>query len=158
MNQGDTQSNNQLQNAQIINPMDNTAPAFHTHNGSDSWALELQYFAKLNMGEQAYFIREIDNGNSSTAATIDWTTGNKQKITTTGNCTLTFKNPSGACNLILKVVHTTNATAYTYTYPSTVKWTGGTKPATTNTSGAIDVIAFYFDGTNYYGAGSLNFS
>lgn len=107
---------------------------------------------------KASFIEEHNNGNSSTAKTIDWKKGNKQKITTTGNCTLTFSNPFGPCNLLLKIVHEASATAYTYTWPANVYFPGGTDPDTTDTSGAVDIVALYFDGTNYYAQASLNFS
>lgn len=130
----------------------------HTHNGSDALPLQLQYFEQLGASKQVYFIKEIDNGKSGTSLNINWTSGNKQKITTTGNCTLTFVDPTGPCNLILRIVHEASSSMYAYTYPSTVKWNGGTKPVTTNTSGSVDIITFYFDGTNYWGAGLLNFS
>lgn len=112
----------------------------------------------VEFNTEATFDAIVDNGNSGTSKTIDWTTGNKQKITTTGSCTLTFTAPSGVCNLVLEVVHEASATAYTYTYPANVKWAGGTKPTTSNTSGAIDIISFFYDGTNYFGVGSLLFS
>lgn len=131
---------------------------FHVHNGQDASSLSLSNFSQLNMSKGAYFTREIDNGNSGTAKTIDWTVGNKQMITTNGNCTLNFNNPLGPANLILRVIHANNATAYTYTYPSSVKWPSGTKPATTNTANAVDILAFYWDGSSYWGSGLLNFS
>lgn len=112
----------------------------------------------INEIKTATFNGEVDNGNSGTSKTIDWTAGNKQKITTTGSCTLTFTAPAGACNLLLRIVHEASATAYTYTWPGTVKFPGNTDPATTNTSGAVDIVSLYYDGTNYYGVGSLNFS
>jgi len=105
-----------------------------------------------------FFASEYNNGNSGASKTIDWkANGNKQKITTTASCTLTFTAPDWPANVQLKVIHEASATAYTYTYPATVKWSWGVPP-TTNTSGAVDIISFYFDGTNYYGAWTLNFS
>ena len=47
----------------------------------------------LKIDQHAYFDAEFDNGNSSTADTIDWGVGNKQKSTLTGNCTYTFTAP-----------------------------------------------------------------
>ena len=106
----------------------------------------------------AVFNGEYDNGNSGTSKTIDWNNGQKQKITTTGSCTLTFTAPAGPCNLLLKIVHEASATSYTYTWPASVKFPGNTDPTTTNTSGAVDIVSLYFDGTNYYGVGNANFS
>lgn len=106
----------------------------------------------------ATFNGEYDNGNSGTSKTIDWNNGQKQKITTTGSCVLTFTAPAGPCNLLLRIVHEASATAYTYTWPASVKFPGNTDPATTNTSGAVDIVSLYFDGTSYFGVASLNFS
>lgn len=104
------------------------------------------------------FNSEVDNGNSGTSKNIDWTAGQKQKITSTGSCTITFTAPLGPSNLTLRIIHENSVTAYAYTWPATVKWPGGTKATTTNTANAIDVVSFYYDGTNYYGVGSSNFS
>lgn len=101
---------------------------------------------------EATFASEVDNGNSSTADTIDWTAGNKQKSTVTDDCTYTFTAPSGPANLILKLV---NGGAHTITWP-TILWAGGSEPGWT--SSGTDIVAFYFDGTNYYGQASLGFS
>jgi len=99
-----------------------------------------------------------DNGNSGASKTIDWRVSTKQKITTTASCTLTFTAPPFPTSLILKIIHEASATAYTYTWPGTVKWPSGTAPTLTNTSGAVDIIALFFDGTNYYSVANTNFS
>lgn len=96
-----------------------------------------------------------DNGNSGTSDTIDWKLGNKQKSTFTGNCTFTFTAPTKPCSLILECVQ--DGTARTITWPSTVKWSGGTAPTFTGTSGRSDIVTFYWNGTVYYGNSTLNF-
>lgn len=102
-------------------------------------------------------ISVVDNGNSGASKTINWTTGGIQKITTTGSCTVSFTAPLNPCTLVLKIIHEASATSYTYVWPGTVKWQSGTAPTTTNTSGAVDVISFFYDGTNYYGAFGLDY-
>jgi len=102
---------------------------------------------------EAVFDAEYDNGNSGSAKTIDWTNGNKQKLTITENTTLTFTDPSGPCNLILKLV---NGGAYTITWPGEVKWADGSEPSWT--SSGTDIVALYYDGSSYFAQGSLNFS
>lgn len=99
---------------------------------------------------------ETDNGNSSTADTIDWRVSNKQKSTLTGNVTYTFTAPTKPCNLLLKVL--TGAGSFTATWPATVKWSGGTAPTITTTASRADIITFYYDGTNYYGSYIQNFT
>ena len=101
------------------------------------------------------YSQEIDNGNSSTADTIDWTTGNFQRSTLTDNCTYTFTAPTGTTTLILKLIQDGTGSRIA-TFPASVKWSGGTAPTLTTTANAIDIISFYYDGTNYYGGSILD--
>lgn len=100
---------------------------------------------------------EVNNGDSDTADTIDWVSGNFQKSTMTNNCTYTFTAPpvKGRFQLMLVQDATGSRTA---TWPVAVKWPGGTAPTLSTAANAIDIISFYYDGTNYYGVESLNFS
>lgn len=109
----------------------------------------------LQINETAFHDAEVDNGNSSTSKTIDWSTGNCQKVTGTGNCTYTFTDPPGPCHLTLKYIN--DGTARTNTWDADVLWSGGTVPTHTGTNLKVDVLSFYFDGTKYYGAATLNF-
>ena len=99
--------------------------------------------------QSVYFDTEVDDGNSSTADTIDWRTGNKHKSTMTGNCTYTFTAPGGPTNLILKLVQDATGSR-TATWPASVKWSAGTAPTLTTTASAIDIVTCYYDGTNYF--------
>ena len=111
----------------------------------------------LGIQKEAYFDQEVENGNSGTAISIDWRQGNKQELVLTGNCTITFVNPDGACNLILKAV---NFGAFTPTFTSTIKYPSGATP--TWTAAGTDIMALYFDGRvntpTYYAIVSNNFS
>jgi len=107
----------------------------------------------LKVNKHSYFDEEIDDGNSSTADTINWTTGNKHKSTVTDDVTYTFTSPDGPCNLILKLV---NGGAHTITWPGTVLWSGGVEPPWT--SSGTDIVSLYWDGTNYYGSANLAFA
>jgi len=111
---------------------------------------------KIEVTGEAYFDAEVDNGNSGATKTIDWTAGNKQKITLTGNCTFTFTAPSGPANLILRLIQDGTGSR-TITWPATVKWPEATAPTLTTTAAGIDIVAFYWDGTNYFGQASLAF-
>lgn len=113
--------------------------------------------ASVNFGAKTAYFTETDNGNSGTADTIDWTLSNKQKSTLTGNVTFTFTAPPGPCNLVLKLVQDATGSR-TVTWPATVKWSGGSAPTLTTTASRIDIITFYYDGTNYYGTSSLNYT
>jgi hypothetical protein len=98
---------------------------------------------------------EYDAGNSGTALTIDWTNGPAQKVTLTGNVTFTLSNPVNAESYIIKLVQ--GSGPYTVTWPAAVKWGVAGAPTLSATAGKIDIVSFYYDGTNYYGAYSLGF-
>ena len=117
---------------------------------------EVNITSSMQCDKTISFDVELDNGNSSTADTIDWGVGNKQKSTMTGNCTYTFTAPSGPCNLILKLIQDGTGSR-TATWPATVKWTGGTAPTLSTAATSIDLISLYYDGTNYYGQAGLDF-
>jgi len=104
----------------------------------------------------AMFESEIDNGTSLGNKTITWGSGNKQKLILGANSTISFANPVGAGNVILKLTHG-NGGAWTASWPASVKWKGGTAPTLSATAGSIDIVAFYFDGANYYGSAMTGF-
>jgi len=120
-------------------------------------------FATVNMNNTdiqnirlAEFSGIVDNGNSSTADTINYGTGNFQKSTLTGNCTYTFTAPSGPARVTLLVY--TGTGSFSITWPATVKWSGGTAPTTTATASKVDIFTFLWDGTNYFGTYTQNYT
>ena len=88
----------------------------------------------------------VNNEGTGGSVTIDWTLGNKCHYTINANGTLTFTDPGGPCNLVLKIQN--SGAARTITWPATVKWPNGTVPTP---SAGHDLYTFYFDGTNYWG-------
>jgi hypothetical protein len=116
-----------------------------------------QLVESLTAEKKIAFIEEIDNGNSGAAATIDWGAGNKQKIVLTDNCVMSFAHPFGVCTVTLKIIQDGTGSRL-ITWPPTVKWPGGTAPTLTTDAWAEDLICFYHDGLNYYGASSLDYS
>lgn len=113
--------------------------------------------AGVNMVGCAIVGDEVDNGNSSTADTIVWNKGNIQKSTLTDNCTFTFTAPSAEGSFMLRLVQDGTGSR-TVTWPASVKWPGGTAPTLSTAAGAVDIVTFIYDGTNYYGVSQLNFS
>ena len=106
-----------------------------------------------------YFAAETATtiGNGATGA-IDWNVSQKQKVTITGtSITCNFTNPAGICNLVLKVVQGDGSDVIG-TWDSDIKWAGGSAPTLSTGNGEIDILSFYFDGTNYFGVASLDFS
>jgi hypothetical protein len=105
----------------------------------------------------AGFFSEYDNGSSGSSKTIDWNNGNKQKmLLTAAPCTVSFTNPPSPCNLLLKLTQDTGG-SFTVTWPS-MKWVGAAAPTLSTAAGSVDIVALYFDGTNYWGQASLNFA
>ena len=82
--------------------------------------------------------------SGSGSQTVNFTNGNKAKLTPTGaitSLTLTFP---GIGNYML---HISNASDYAITWTTTVKWPGGTAPTTDDDC----LIALYYDGTTAWG-------
>lgn len=91
---------------------------------------------------------EVDNGNSSTADTIDWTTGTLQKSTLTGNCTYTFTAPQPWTAIQLRIVQDGTG-GRTVTWPGSVVWDKGYAPVMAGGPNSEVIISGYYDGTNY---------
>ncbi|RKX66615.1 MAG: hypothetical protein DRP42_02765 [Tenericutes bacterium] len=97
--------------------------------------------------------------NSGTT-TIDWGLGNKATmIFGAGNITtFAFTDPPKPSNLTLKIVQDGTGSRLVSAWDADIKWAGGSAPTLTTDADAIDIISFYWDGTNYFGVGSLDFS
>ena len=102
------------------------------------------------------FVQQTATGDGTT--TVVWTSGNKFKFTFGAqNETFTFTAPSNPCNLVLMLIQDGTG-GRTATWPATVKWVGGSAPTLSTAAGAVDIVSFYYDGTNYYGVASLAFA
>lgn len=102
-------------------------------------------------GGETYF----DAGNSSTAITLDLANGNVQKLTLTGNCTVTLTSPaSGAMRALTLLVFQDATGSRTVTWPASVKWGNAGAPTLTVTASKMDMISLFTvdGGTNWYGA------
>lgn len=104
------------------------------------------------------FTQELDNGSKTTDFTVDFSTDQKQKATLTANTiTLTLDTTSvGVANYTLKLVNGGLATLTWASESGSIYWPSGTEPALT--SSGTDIVSFYFDGTDWYGVASLDFS
>jgi hypothetical protein len=93
----------------------------------------------------------VSIGNSGTTKTIDLTSGTFQTCTLTGNCTFTMPLATAGKSFVLILVQDgTGSRTATFT---SVKWPAGTAPTiTTTATTGRDIIAFFSDGTNWYGS------
>ena len=123
----------------------------------------------LNVHKHAYFdsaqTGAVNSTSEAAAINIDWAAGNKYHLTVTHTAnTVNFSNnPDGPCNLILKVIQgngsdTIGTWAVTDAAGGAFKWPAGAAPVLSTGSGDEDIIAFYYDGTNYYGSIMRDFS
>ncbi len=108
--------------------------------------------AKLSGAEiPATVPAEYNNGTCTTAKTIDPVNGTSQKVTLTNaqTCALTFTQPtSSTANVNLKIIQSAVSTFNGLI--SGCKWPGAVTPTITATTGAIDLIHAYLDGTTTY--------
>ena len=104
-----------------------------------------------------YHLEPCENnaGSSGATLTLDLSTCSAQKVTVTANVTFTLSNPVTGGAYVLKLVQDATGSR-TYTWPGTVKWSGGTAP-TGSGANKVDLINLYWDGTNYFGTSSLNY-
>jgi len=111
---------------------------------------------KISELKQATANGEYDNGNSGTSKTITWANGTYQKITLTGNCTLTFTAPAGPTHLQLKLIQDATGSR-TITLPASCRgFDGGAALTLTTDANAVDILFLYYDGTNYHTSLGLN--
>ncbi len=113
--------------------------------------------ANLEVNNASLFSSEYSNPTT----TIDWTNGNKQTITLSGSATLTLNAPAGkAGNFVLRI-RKSGSGDYTVTWNNggtgTVKWKDNTPPTLTPDDNAEDIVAFYYNGTDFYGSAITNF-
>jgi len=89
-------------------------------------------------GNSTISFAETNNISSAGSVTIDWRTSNKQKITLTENTTFTFTNPSGPCNLVLRIIQDTTG-GHTVTMP-TLLTPGGSGVSFSTSANTVDLL------------------
>lgn len=91
---------------------------------------------------------------SAGTLTLDCSAGNVFAVSLNANITtLTLSNvPASGTAFALTLSLTANGTAYTVTWPASVKWPGGTAPTLTSTTGKVDtfILTTWDGGTTWY--------
>ena len=104
-----------------------------------------------------------DYGNVSGGTAINCSEGNNFRIRLTGSTSLSFNtvpvdnNDSNKDIYTLTLITENGGGGHGLSWPSSVKWPGGTVPARTTANGAQDVwvLITYDGGSNWYGSLSL---
>ncbi|NBV41618.1 hypothetical protein EBR96_02455, partial [bacterium] len=102
----------------------------------------------------------FNSGSGSGSVSIDWSalTATNRVEYTAGlvATTISFSGaPAGPANLMVVIKH--NGTQPVSFSGLNIKWPGGVAPTFTTTNGAVDIVTFYYDGTNYYGMPSFDY-
>lgn len=86
------------------------------------------------------------------AATITFnlSLGSVHSVTLADNRTLAVSNPTAGQSFVI-ILKQDGSGSRTVTWWADIKWTYATAPTLTTTASRTDIIAFFYDGTNYYG-------
>jgi hypothetical protein len=136
-----------------------TASLTHTmasHSDDDTYDISTTGSATVTKG---FFHGSETTASPAGAFTINWTTTQVQRVTIGGAAQdITFTDPASPCRLCLVVVQDgTGGRTIDWTNEASILWPGGVDPVLSTTAGYVDVITFYFDGTNYHGVASYDF-
>lgn len=86
---------------------------------------------------------------------IDLSQGDMFNLTLNSSVTLTLNNPNRTV-YVFKIKQDSTGSR-TITWPSSVKWAGGTAPTLTTTANAWDIVTLLWDGEYFSGTSTLNF-
>jgi len=108
-------------------------------------------------------IKRWDFASGSGNQTLDFNSSSSANVTrqftaSGGNVTFTaWNNPPRNGSLVTIIIVQDGTGSRTVTWPSNVKWSGGTAPTLTTTANKRDIFQFVWDGSNYYNVSqSLN--
>ena len=111
----------------------------------------------INLDKNVVFTEYNAGSFSGGAVTVNWNNSQKQRLTINGNGSVLFINPNGAGNYLLRVIQNTPGSQINY-WDTDVRWSNGSEPTITSSSGSIDILSFYYDGLgSYYGQAAYNF-
>lgn len=126
-------------------------PYLRKNNGTATGTTTMDYAAAKQYSST---IQTLTDG-----ATITWNANSGCQATVTlggTGRTLTVSNPIAGSFYIIKIVQGTGGSKTIGTWPTNTKWPGGTAPTLTTTAGSVDIVSFWYDGTNYNAVYSLD--
>ncbi len=131
-----------------------TAASYKIPDGTSSQFLRADGSVASSINAITYELKQPSSINASSSFTIDFSTGNLFHINLGANVTNFNITNAVIGTYILKI---TQGGTYTFTFPGSWKWSGGTIPTITAVNGKIDIITLIYDGTNFYAAALQNF-
>jgi hypothetical protein len=143
----------------VTGPASSTDNAFARFDGAGGKTLQNSTNATLDDSGRALFkalrIPLFDAGNSGTSLTIDWNDGNEQRITLTGDVTLTLNNPGDGGRYVL-IFNQDGTGGRTVTWPAAVKWPAGSTPTITSGADKFDLVTLIYLSTEGIYLASIN--
>lgn len=89
--------------------------------------------------------------SAGTAFTVDLANGTVQKLTSSGNLTVTLPASAAGKSYVIIIAYGGTHTL-SWAGGSTIKWAGGSAPTATSVNAKFDIFGFFCDGTNTYGS------
>lgn len=107
----------------------------------------------VQVGTSVHFANQLVTGNSGTATTINFSTGQKQALVLTGNCTISTTFPGVGNYLLLLVQDATGGR--TVTWAGSVQYVGSaTAPAINTVANSYTMVSIYWNGNAVWLAAS----
>ena len=95
------------------------------------------------------YTETLYSANTGTAITVDLANGTVQKLTLTGNATITMPTATAGKSFVMILAQ--DATGSRTVTWSTVVWPSATAPTVTSTASKRDIFSFFSDGTSWFG-------
>ena len=95
------------------------------------------------------YTETLYSANTGTAITVDLANGTVQKLTLTGNATITMPTATAGKSFVM-ILAQDGTGSRTVTW-STVVWPSATAPTVTSTASKRDIFSFFSDGTSWFG-------
>ena len=94
------------------------------------------------------------NITAASTTALDFSTGNILKVSLGANITTLSVTNATAGTYLLEIIQ---GGTYTVAFPDAWKWSGGSAPTITATSGKTNIITIVYDGTTYFASAVQNF-
>lgn len=135
------------------NPLDADVDAGELHIFSKALGAVSHLYTKAGDDDEVRWIQPRSAESLADGATIniDWEDASTQYVTLGGNRTLQFDNPVNGGVYVL-IITQDGTGSRTVTWP-TISWPGGSAPTLSTGANDVDMFAFVYANSTWYGAG-----
>ncbi len=129
-------------------------------SGQQNLGSQSMPFGSVYSNQYATSLLSGKAGGPTTSYTVNWNLGSSQILDFnpgfSGNVFISFTNPIPGSTYALQTIQNPSGTSNAY-FPSTAKWSAGTSGTMTTSGNAVDLFAFFYNGTNYLSSVTQNF-